>query len=157
MLSENDDKQPPKKETTEEIMPEVEVGSNRNFVIEKKSFTLGPANNLKDDKLSKKQLKIQANKMRIITIKDVEQLPFEERFIYDNRNIFKYTWDNIRIDHKLFSIFFKTSLVSPYYIRIISTFTVMSFMICMNAILYKDSDIKKRYEMDTKYKVRFIY
>ncbi len=41
-------------------------------------------------KLTKRQLKRELNKNRIITIKDVDKLPFELRYRYDQRGIFSY-------------------------------------------------------------------
>ncbi len=135
------------------------VIENQNVKLVQEQNTLENIKNKKvnqnkgENNLNRKQLAFQENKMRVVTIKDIQQLPFELRFKYDQRNIFKYAWDSVRADNKLFYIFFKSSLLNPYYIRILSTFAVMSWIFTMNAILYKDADIKKRYEMDTNHKV----
>ncbi len=109
----------------------------------------------KDDKaedmveLTKKQLKLQENKNEVYTIKDIDELPFEMRHKFDKRNIFQFFWDRIKCDNMFLHIFFRNSLLIPYYIRIFNTFAIVSLMLTLNAILYQDSDIKQRFKMDT--------
>ncbi len=73
--------------------------------------------------MNKRKFKREENKNR--TIKDVEQFPFQERYKYDPRKIFSFFWYLMRNNHQLASIFFHASVLTPY-IRIISTFAVMS-------------------------------
>ncbi len=92
-----------------------------------------------------------------VTIPDYEGLKLEERFTYDKRGFFEYIKDAITNENKIFSIFFKKSLFYPTYLRVIRSFTFISFMITLNAIMYSDKLIKERYNLDTTPKVRVIY
>ncbi len=102
-------------------------------------------NNLSEDKNED-----QVNEDLFITLRDYDNLPFAEKMQYDKRRFWVYFWDSLKSETKILSLFYKRSLLYPTNIRILRVFSFMSFMVGINAVLYKDDDIRDRMNLETQ-------
>jgi hypothetical protein len=89
-----------------------------------------------------------------ITMHDYECLTIRESILYDKRSFRNYLWDNIKENHRIMSLIFKTSLFEPAFIRITELIFEMSFTFAISALLFTDSYIDGRAESPNN--VRFI-
>lgn len=105
--------------------------------------------NLNKTKVSSKktmdmnELKLGAYKS--LTMKDYEEMTFDQLIIYDKRSFFKYYFDTILEEHCILEIIFKRSLVYPKLFRTSLLFFSFSLDFALNAIFYSDSYISARH------------
>ena len=80
-------------------------------------------------------------------IEDYKGLSLYDQLIYDDRTFIEFLRDCITKDHIILNLFFKKSLFTPQYIRIIKVTSMVTFMFGLNAILYSDNDIRQRAQL----------
>jgi hypothetical protein len=79
-----------------------------------------------------------------ITIHDYEELGAMDVIEYDKRKFTKYLEDELVMNHRIISLFFKKSLFDPFYIRLIKLIFQVSLQFCTNALLFTDDYIDAR-------------
>jgi hypothetical protein len=94
------------------------------------------------DKLARAQDILNINTP--ITNRDYEQLSVEERVQYDKRPFCILFWEGIKKGHDIISLFFRRSLIHPFFIRCMLFSFTLSMTFAMNAVLYDDTYIDKR-------------
>jgi len=76
------------------------------------------------------------------TIRDYQNMTFEELIEHDKRTFWGYYWEKLLTSHQILQSFFFKSLVSPQTIRVLTFFLEVSFAFALNAIFYSDSYIQ---------------
>jgi hypothetical protein len=82
--------------------------------------------------------------VRTITLQDYEELTPVKQLLYDKRKIFTFLKDQLALDHPLFSLIFKRSLMDPLFLRVYQLVFSLSMQFAANAMFYSDSYIDKR-------------
>jgi hypothetical protein len=81
---------------------------------------------------------------RTITLQDYEELTPAKQLTYDKRKNLSFLKDQLAIDHPLFSLLFKRSLIDPLFLRVYQLVFSLSMQFAANAMFYTDSYIDKR-------------
>jgi hypothetical protein len=75
----------------------------------------------------------------VLTIKDIEDLSFDDMILQDKRTFQQYFFDCLALDHIVMKAFFYKSLLSPQFTRIINLFTSLTLLFALNAMFLTDS------------------
>jgi hypothetical protein len=91
-----------------------------------------------------------------ITISDIAKYGHTKAYIqeYDKRGLVEFISDYYVHCHQLFSIFLKTSLLYPIWMRINYFLLFVNILFCLNALLFFDQDIEKRINIPIEIRVR---
>jgi hypothetical protein len=79
-----------------------------------------------------------------ITMRDYESLPHKERFIYDNRSLTTYIFDDLVRNNLIVSIIFKHSIADPDFLKVGKLFFLINLIFGTNALFFNESYIEQR-------------
>ncbi len=100
----------------------------------------------KEAKEEKEELAVaqENEKKKIICLKDIDALYYDDTFKYDKRTFCQYYKDLLITEHPIISIFAKKSLFEPVWLRIIQFFHSLALNFSLNAVFYTDRYIELR-------------
>ena len=80
----------------------------------------------------------------IISVRDYFAASHRDLNNWDERSFFQYFWDALSFQNLFFYTFFRSSLMTPHFIRITLFFIQVNFFFVINCMMYTDDYIDQR-------------
>ena len=82
--------------------------------------------------------------IQIISVRDYFAVSHRDITDWDDRSFAQYFWDALSYQNLFYYAFFRYSLLTPYFIRIILLFIQLNFFFLLNCMMYTDDIIDHR-------------
>ena len=73
-----------------------------------------------------------------LTKQDYKKTPYKDKLILDHRSFCKYYWDNVQDSSLIISIFWKRTILKPYYLSLTEFFHKFVLSLALNALFMSD-------------------